>query len=84
MFFAGDEFGNTAFGNNNAYCQDNIISWLDWNLLKKNKDIFEHFKHVIAFRKKHNIIRRNSAECSLGLPNTSTHGTIIIMTVIRK
>lgn len=76
MFFAGDEFGNTAFGNNNAYCQDNIISWLDWNLLKKNKDIFEHFKHVIAFRKKHNIIRRNSAECSLGLPNTSTHGTI--------
>ena len=33
MFFAGDEFCNTQFGNNNAYCQDNIISWLDWNRL---------------------------------------------------
>ena len=35
MFLAGDEFGNTQFGNNNAYCQDNEISWLDWSLLQK-------------------------------------------------
>ena len=35
MILAGDEFGNTQFGNNNPYCQDNEISWLDWNLLDK-------------------------------------------------
>ncbi len=37
MFFAGDEFGNSQSGNNNAYCQDNEISWLDWGLLEKNR-----------------------------------------------
>ena len=41
MFLAGDEFGNTKFGNNNSYCQDNITSWLDWRMLEKNKDLFE-------------------------------------------
>ena len=41
MFFSGDEFGNTKFGNNNSYCQDNEISWIDWSLLEKNKDLFE-------------------------------------------
>ena len=46
MFFAGDEFCNTSFGNNNPYCQDNIVSWLDWNNLKKHKDIFEFFKKM--------------------------------------
>ena len=40
MFLAGDEFGNTQFGNNNAYCQDNEISWLDWNRLEENRDIY--------------------------------------------
>ena len=40
MFLAGDEFGNTKFGNNNSYCQDNITSWLDWRMLEKNKDLF--------------------------------------------
>ena len=48
MFLAGDEFGNTQFGNNNPYCQDNIISWLDWNLLRKNKDLFDFFKFMIS------------------------------------
>ena len=43
MFFSGDEFGNTKFGNNNSYCQDNEISWIDWSLLEKNKDLFEFF-----------------------------------------
>ena len=41
MFFAGDEFCNTQYGNNNAYCQDNIISWLDWNRLEEFQDIPE-------------------------------------------
>ena len=74
MFLAGDEFGNTQFGNNNAYCQDNIISWLDWNLLEKNRDIFEFFKAMIAFRKEHRIVRTDTSGCSLGFPSVSAHG----------
>ena len=57
MFFSGDEFGNTKFGNNNSYCQDNEISWIDWSLLEKNKDLFEFFKFMIDYRKKHPVIR---------------------------
>lgn len=68
MFLAGDEFCNTQFGNNNAYCQDNVISWLDWDRLEKNKDVFEFFKYMIQFRKKHEIIRKFSGSCSLGFP----------------
>ncbi len=68
MFLAGDEFCNTQFGNNNAYCQDNEISWLDWDRLQKYKDVFEFFKYMIQFRKKHEIIRKFSGSCSLGFP----------------
>lgn len=68
MFLAGDEFLNTQFGNNNAYCQDNEISWLDWGLLEKNRDHFEYMKNVIKIRKEHNVIRKNSGRCSLGFP----------------
>lgn len=68
MFLAGDEFLNTQFGNNNAYCQDNEISWLDWNLLEKNRDHFEFVKYVIQLRKNHDVIRRFSGTCSLGFP----------------
>ncbi|MFA9466357.1 MAG: glycogen debranching protein GlgX [Velocimicrobium sp.] len=74
MFLAGDEFGNTQFGNNNAYCQDNIISWLDWSLLEKNHDIFEFFKAMIGFRKSHRIIRTKTPKCSINLPEISLHG----------
>ncbi len=76
MFLAGDEFGNTQFGNNNPYCQDNIISWLDWNLLEKNKDIFEFFKYMIAFRKRHDPIRKNTPVCSYAFPVQSVHDVI--------
>ena len=62
MFLAGDEFGNTQFGNNNAYCQDNKISWLDWSLLEKNHELFEFFKYMIRFRKEHRILRENIGE----------------------
>ncbi len=58
MFLAGDEFGNSQFGNNNSYCQDNEISWLDWTLLEKNKDLFEFFKFMIHYRHDHPVIRR--------------------------
>ena len=73
MFLAGDEFGNTQFGNNNPYCQDNIISWLDWNLCKKNNNLFQFFKYLIAFRKEHDPIRRHTPSCSLGFPEMSAH-----------
>ncbi len=68
MFLAGDEFLNTQFGNNNAYCQDNEISWLDWKFLDNNRDHFEYVKHMIRIRKEHGVIRRFSKNCSLGLP----------------
>ncbi len=55
---AGDEFLRTQKGNNNAYCQDNSISWIDWSLADKNKDILEFFKNLIKFTKKHTILQR--------------------------
>jgi glycogen operon protein len=59
MICAGDEIGRTQRGNNNAYCQDNKISWLDWNLDQSKKDLLAFTKHLIAFRKKHpNLHRR--------------------------
>jgi isoamylase len=74
MFLAGDEFCNTQFGNNNPYCQDNIISWLDWSLLEKNQIMFEFFRYMIAFRKKHIIVRKNTQTCSMNFPSVSRHG----------
>lgn len=72
MFLAGDEFGNTQFGNNNSYCQDNEVSWLDWGLLEKNSALFEFFKFMIRFRKKHTVIRKKLPEavCGIGALNT--------------
>lgn len=67
MFLAGDEFGNTQFGNNNAYCQDNEISWLDWSLLEKNRELFEFFKYMIAFRHEHHIIREMIPDAVCGM-----------------
>jgi isoamylase len=59
MFRAGDEFLNTQFGNNNPYNQDNEIGWLDWSQLQSNKDIFQFFKKMIAFRKNHPSLSRS-------------------------
>lgn len=74
MFLAGDEFGNTQFGNNNAYCQDNHISWLDWTLLDKNRDLFIFFQYMIWFRQQHRTIRIDTEKCSLNYPSISQHG----------
>ncbi len=68
MFFAGDEFLNSQQGNNNAYCQDNEISWLNWDDLKKNREHFEFTKFMIAFRKAHDVIRKNCGDGAFGLP----------------
>ena len=52
MFVAGDEFGRTQRGNNNAYCQDNEISWVDWSLAEKNADLLRFTRNMIALRKR--------------------------------
>ncbi len=74
MFLSGDEFADTRYGNNNPYCQDNLISWLDWSLLKKNKDLFDFFQYMIRFRKDHPVIRKDLEPSYLGVPAMSTHG----------
>lgn len=73
MFFAGDEFCNTQFGNNNAYCQDNIISWLDWGRLEEFKEIHDFVRHMIQFRKEHPILRKMTKPSSCQFPEISVH-----------
>ena len=60
MMTAGDEFRRTQGGNNNAYCQDNEISWIDWDLLSKNGDVFYFTKEMIRLRKNHPVFRRKN------------------------
>lgn len=73
MFFAGDEFCNTQFGNNNAYCHDNIISWLDWSRLEEFKEIHDFVRHMIQFRKEHPILRKMTKPSSCQFPEISVH-----------
>jgi isoamylase len=77
MILAGDEAGRTQFGNNNAFCQDNEISWLDWNLLNQNPGLFRFFRLLIRFRRDHAILRRGTfsyANDSPG-PKVEWHGS---------
>ena len=79
MVLSGDEMGNSQGGNNNAYCQDNEIAWLDWNNLEKNADIFRYFKFMIQFRRQHKVLRyddhlKHSDYRHLGYPDFSWHG----------
>ena len=76
MFLSGDEFGDTRYGNNNPYCQDNEISWLDWSLLERNRnrELFDFFRYMIAFRKDHPAIRRDLEPSYIGFPSMSLHG----------
>ena len=60
MFVAGDEIGRTQQGNNNAYCQDNAISWFDWGLAEENADLFRFFREMIALRRRHASLRRRT------------------------
>lgn len=59
MLLAGDEFGRTQRGNNNAYCQDDEISWLDWKLRPKGKSLVEFVKKLTGLRHKYPVLRRN-------------------------
>ena len=73
LFLAGDEFCNTQFGNNNAYCQDNIVSWLDWSRKEIYNDVFEFFKYMIAFRKRFRVITKNRGAATCTFPPESIH-----------
>jgi glycogen operon protein len=80
MLYAGDEMGKSCRGNNNPYCQDNEVSWLNWNDLKTNHEIFEFTKKMIAFRKNHTILHQADEPTqmdtiSCGCPDLSYHGT---------
>ena len=83
MFYAGDEFLNSQFGNNNAYCQDNEISWLDWKDLKKNKEHFEFCKYMTAFRKAHPILRKFTGSSCIGYPEIQVMGVNDACKVLR-
>ncbi|MCR5775064.1 MAG: glycogen debranching enzyme, partial [Lachnospiraceae bacterium] len=77
MLLSGDELANSQGGNNNAYCQDNEISWIDWSALEKHRDLFEYVKRLIAFRKAHPVIKASKydfSENGTGYPELSFHG----------
>lgn len=80
MILAGDEMANTQWGNNNVYCQDNEITWLDWQLLDANKELFNFFKKMVHFRRAHPVLRssthfQNRDYVGSGFADITWHGT---------
>ncbi|MGF1485972.1 MAG: glycogen debranching protein GlgX [Prochloraceae cyanobacterium] len=80
MILMGDEMGRSQNGNNNTYCQDNELSWLDWNLLQSNADLFRFVKSCIEFRKAHPVLRnsqhfQNRDYVGSGYADITWHGT---------
>ncbi len=79
MILAGDEFCRTQKGNNNAYCQDNATTWLDWRLMSKNSEVFSFTKMLIAFRKTCALYKKKETlngmdTKGVGAPGVSAHG----------
>lgn len=79
LIFMGDEFGNTQNGNNNPYCQDNEITWLNWKNLESNREIFSFVKDLAAIRKSHPVLRQGREVRLMdygacGYPDASYHG----------
>jgi len=77
MLLMGDELGRSQHGNNNAYCIDSEVSWVDWSLLESNRKLFEFTQSLIKFRHQHKCLRINrfDHEGSSYLPSCSFHGT---------
>jgi glycogen operon protein len=80
MILSGDEVGNSQNGNNNAYCQDNDTSWINWEAENENKELEEYFKKIIAFRNAHPVLRsathfKMRDYVGSGYPDVSFHGT---------
>ena len=79
LIMMGDEFANSQEGNNNPYCQDNEIAWINWSNLEKNKDFYHFVKELILLRKNHPILHvkeplRLMDYISCGYPDLSYHG----------
>ena len=80
MLLMGDEIGRTQLGNNNSYCHDNELNWLDWRLAESNSDLFRFTRNCIHFRHRHAVLRgrehlRNQDYLGTGYPDVSWHGT---------
>lgn len=79
LIYSGDEFGNTRYGNNNPYCQDNSVGWVKWNMTDIGKEIFSYIKEIIALKKAHPVLH-NPRELRVldyigcGYPDLSYHG----------
>ena len=79
MLLAGDEFLNTQGGNNNVYCQDNPTTWLQWDRLTENQDMFRFVKRLLQLRREHPVLRNGAfrkEENASGYPELSFHGTV--------
>ncbi len=79
VLLAGDEFGNSQSGNNNAYCQDNETGWVDWSMWKQGSECYDFVKNLIAFRKSHPVFHRQKElkqkdYLAYGCPDVSFHG----------
>jgi len=76
MILAGDELGRTQRGNNNAYCQDNDIGWMDWGMMDRNKDLLRFVKNLIAFRKSHLLFKQREfiGQAEERIPRIIWHG----------
>jgi isoamylase len=80
MILSGDEAGVTKFGNNNTYCHDNELNWMDWGMLEKNADLYNFAKHITRFRRGHPVLRsrthfQHRDYVGSGYPDISFHGT---------
>ncbi len=80
MLLMGDEVGRSKGGNNNTYCQDNALTWMNWELVEKNAGIFRFFKNMIAFRNAHPMLRgryflSNQDYMHTGYADVTWHGT---------
>ena len=76
---SGDEFGNSQNGNNNVYCQDNELSWINWNKKKGKEELYQFVKNLIAYRKAHKVLHRcdeltGTDRQGYGIPDVSYHG----------
>ncbi|MCR5625497.1 MAG: hypothetical protein K6G11_09745 [Lachnospiraceae bacterium] len=81
MLLAGDEMGNTQYGNNNPYCQDNKVTWLDWSKLDTYREIHDYIKNLIAFRKQYPVLHQKDElmfmdRLGVGMPDISIHSTV--------
>ena len=77
MILGGDEIGRSQGGNNNAYCQDNEISWMNWGAVEENASLHRFFRLMIAFRRQHPLLRSTSygSLAGEGMRRVEWHGT---------